>query len=242
MILDGKKLKNIPFRDSRGHYGESGQLHITEDARGTRFLVKSKPADVANEYVAHRIGRMIGVPTSDAVLIEHKSHVETGIVFEKDFRRAKFSDFIGQDHYPDDSPYLADLMTYLSFRSLIVLEDNPQLAFAGDRLISFDYAESFFVTDSVFEAMQITGNTDFPVARFRERLFLRNGYRSSLEVLKRTGSDYLLDAYLDPVFNFQEADLQPILDDLAVVFPPVIPAFYRACFEAIEQELAKLAE
>ena len=30
--------------DSRGHYGESGQLHIAEDVRGTKFLVKSNPA------------------------------------------------------------------------------------------------------------------------------------------------------------------------------------------------------
>lgn len=44
MILNGNKLKCTPFMDSRGHYGESGQLHIAEDVRGTKFLVKSNPA------------------------------------------------------------------------------------------------------------------------------------------------------------------------------------------------------
>lgn len=73
MILNGKKLKCTPFTDSRGHYGESGQLHIAEDIRGTKFLVKSNPADVTNEYVVHRLARSIGVPTSDAVLIDNGS-------------------------------------------------------------------------------------------------------------------------------------------------------------------------
>lgn len=242
MILNGKKLKRFPFSDSRGHYGESGQLHIAEDIMGTRFLVKSKPADVANEYVAHRLGKIIGVPTSDAVLIEDRGSIDVGIVFEKDFKRANFNDFIGQEHYLDDSPYIADLMAYLSFRNLIVLEDNPQLAFAGNRLISFDYAESFYMTNSVYGALNLTGNYDLPVSVFKDHLFLQSGYQYALEILKRPGSDSLLDAFLDPIFKFQESDLEPILCDLQSVFPKVISSFYRECFNAINDEINKLKE
>lgn len=35
MILNGKKLENTPFKDSRGHAGESGQLHIADVIKKT---------------------------------------------------------------------------------------------------------------------------------------------------------------------------------------------------------------
>lgn len=148
MILNGKYLKRIPYRDSRGTYGTSGQLYIAEDIKGTRFLVKTKSVDAANEYVVHRIAKLIGVPTSDAVLIkENNDDVSVGIKYEQDFTRVSMYDFRGSERYknseillngeqikhapeyklkyPDDSPFLADLMAYMCFRHLIVLEDNP---------------------------------------------------------------------------------------------------------------------
>ena len=67
MILNGKNLKKLPFTDSRGKSGASGTLYIAEGPQGRKYLVKSKPVDVANEYVAHNLAKLIGVPTSDAV-------------------------------------------------------------------------------------------------------------------------------------------------------------------------------
>ncbi len=242
MILDGKTLKIVPFKDSRGHSGGSGQLHIAEDSQGTQYLVKSKPVDVVNEYVAHRLGTIIGVPTSDAVLIKNNGSVEVGIVYEKDFKRANADQFIGPEHYPDDSPYLADLMAYFAFRNMIVIEDNIQLAFAGNRLISFDYAESFYLTDYTLAMLKNTGNISHPVALFNNHLFLDSGYRTAIRIMKRPDSEYLLDAYLDPLFNFQDADLKPILDDLDSVFPKPVSAFYRACFDSIGSGISDLSK
>lgn len=242
MILNGKKLKNTLYHDSRGRHGESGQLHIAESRNGKKYLVKSNPADVTNEYVAHKVAMLIGVPTSDAVLIQTGDLVEVGIAFEPDFKRANLDDFIGDTNYPDDSPFLADVMAYFALRDLIVLDDNPQIAFAGGRLISFDYADSFYLSDPVLSTMEITHDISLPVHVFKNHLMLFHHYRSVRQVLQRPDTDFLFDAYFNPILNFQDAgnNLQPILDELREVFPPVVPAFYEACFEETRKAIKEL--
>ena len=265
MILSGKTLKRIPFSDSRGESGMSGKLHIAEAADGTKYLVKSNPVDVANEFVAHKLAKLIGVPTSDAVLIKSGRSIEVGIIFEPDFKRVPWDDFLGteeypEDHpilvngeiyktplpavskYPDDDPFLADFMAYLSFRDLIVIEDNAQLAFAGGHLISFDYAESFYLTEYTFNGLLRGAGLSHAVGLFADHQFLEYGYRNAIKFLHRSGSDFLLDAYLAPVFAFEDVDFQPIFDDLDAAFPPLVSAFYAACFEFTRRQIAKLGE
>lgn len=262
MILDGKTLKRIPFSDSRGESGMSGKLHIAEAADGTKYLVKSNPVDVANEFVAHKLAKLIGVPTSNAVLIKTGNSVKVGIVFEPDFQRVSMDDFIGNEQpdeepilvngkpleiptagkYPDDDPFLAELMAFLAFRSLIVLQDHVQLAFAGGHLISFDYAESFYLTEGTFAGLLRGGSLSQPVGLFANNLHLESGFRNAISVLRRPSTDFLLDAYLAPVYAFEDVDFQPIFDDLDAVFPPLVSAFYAACFEFTRREIAKLGE
>lgn len=220
MILKGKKLKCTPFADSRGHYGESGQLHIAEDIRGAKFLVKSNPADVTNEYVVHRLARSIGVPTSDAVLIDNGSFVEVGIVYEIDFRRVSMDDFIGDAHYQDDSPFLSELISYLALRDLVAMGDNHQIALARKHLISYDYADSFYLSNTSYGVMCRLNNNTFPINAFSNNILLKRELESTLRILQRPKTDYLVDAYCNPLFNFLDADLSPILNDLKNVFPP----------------------
>ena len=263
MILDGKTLKKTVFKDSRGESGFSGKLYIAEAADGTKYLLKSQPADVANEFVAHRLAKLIGVPTSDAVLIKEGNKISVGIVFEPDFQRVPWDDFLGTEEYEEEEPillngeifkiplpsvpkysdddtFLAEFMAYLAFRSFIVLEDNVQLAFAGGHLISFDYAESFYLTENTFAGLLRGGSLSRPVGLFANHLSLENGYRFALEFLHRPDTDFLLDAYLAPLFSFNEADFQPIFDDLDAVFPPTVSAFYAACFALVKKEIERL--
>lgn len=242
MILNGKKLKCAPFMDSRGHYGESGQLHIAEDIRGTKFLVKANPADVTNEYVVHRLARSIGVPTSDAVLIDNGSFVEVGIVYEKDFRRVSMDDFIGDAHYQDDSPYLSELISYLALRDLVAMGDNHQIALARRHLISYDYADAFYLSDTSYGVMCRLNDITFPINAFSNNILLKHELEATLRILQRPKTDYLVDAYCNPLFNFMDADLSPILNDLKNVFPAVVPAFYEACFERMLEAIEELAE
>jgi len=272
MILDGKRLNKLPFSDPRGESGMSGKLHLAEAADGTKYLVKSNLVDVANEFVAHKLAKMIGVPTSDAVLIKTDRTVKVGIVFEPDFKRVSMDEFVGVEKadddddplffygskgvwvgrnppqnpsvgkYSDDDPFLAELMAYLSFRDLIVIQDNPQLAFAGGHLISFDYAESFYLTDVTFSGLLRGQGLSHPVGLFANHLHLASGYRNTIEILHRPNTEFLLDAFLVPVFAFQDADFQPIFDDLDAVFPTTVSAFYSACFEYTRRQIAKLAE
>ena len=262
MILSGKTLKRIPFSDSRGESGMSGKLHIAEADDGTKYLVKSNPVDVANEFVAHKLAKLIGVPTSNAVLIKTGNSVKVGIVFEPDFKRVPWDDFLGTEEYeddmingevyktplptvpkyPDDDPFLAEFMAYLAFRDLIVIEDNAQLAFAGGHLISFDYAESFYLMENTFNKLLRGAGLSHAVGLFAEHQFLESGYRYALEFLHRPNTSFLHNAYLAPVYAFEDVDFQPIFDDLDAVFPPLVSAFYAACFEFTRREIAKLGE
>ena len=242
MILNGKKLKNIPFTDPRGHCGESGQLHISTDTKGRSFLVKSNPADVTNEFVVHRLAQIIGVPTSDAALIDNRGFIEVGIVYEKDFKRASIDDFIGDAKYPDDSPYLADFVSFLALRDLVAMGDNHQLAFARNHLISYDYADSFFLSDSTYGVMCLLNDLSIPISAFSNNILIRHELESMLRILQRPKTDFLVDAYCDTLFSFMDADLTPILNDLKAVFPAVVPAFYEACFDIMRDAIDELAE
>jgi len=274
MILNRKDLAFSPYKDSRGKVGMSGRLQIAETSEGKKYLVKSSPVDVANEYVAHKLAKLIGVPTSDAVLIRNGTRSpKVGIAFEEDFKRVPWDDFLGTEKvktdddddllffdgrkgewvnikspeitvakYPDDDPRLAEFMAYLAFRKLIVLEDNVQLAFAGGHLISYDYAESFYITETGFSTILKYNEVAYPVKVFSEHLFLENGYGYGLNFLHRPNTDFLLDAYLSPMFAFQETDFQPIFDDLDAVFPASVSAFYAACFEVVNKGINRLGE
>ena len=134
---------------------------------------------------------------------------------------------------------LADLLAYLSFRRMIVLEDNVQLAMSGGRLISFDYAESFYLTEQTYGGMLYSNDCSWPLHLFTNNLRIEGALSSDLEVLRWPVTKFLEDAYLAPAFAFLDADLQPILTELAEAFPPIVPEFFRRCFDELERELTK---
>lgn len=113
MIVDGKRLEYCLYKDSRGHYGESGQLFIAKDGKGRFCLVKTKPADVTNEFVAHKVAKLMGVPTSNAVLIDNRGNIEVGITYENDFQRASVEEL---SSLPDEERHLSDFMAYMALR------------------------------------------------------------------------------------------------------------------------------
>lgn len=240
MILNGRKLKNTLFSDSRGHFGEWGQLHISEASNGIKYLVKSKPTDVVNEFVVHRLARIIGVPTSDAVLIDNRGFIEVGIEYEKDFKRVLLNDFVDNAKYPNDSPFLADLFSYLALRDLVAMGDNHQLALSRNRLISFDCAESFCLSDTFYGAMCRLNSITYPLMCFSNGLKLNKEFISVLRFLKRPKTNFIVDAYLDIIFGFVDVDLAPMLDELKEVFPVVVSDFYEACFGAIRKTIIAL--
>ena len=263
MILNGKKLKYRPFNDPRGKPGTSGQLSIGTDPNRNRYLIKRKPMDVANEYIAHNLAKLIGVPTSPAVLVKDNDSVFVGIAYEKDFKRANLDDFIGTESYdvddvkfygfkltvipkagkyPDNDPYLARVMAFMAFRNLIKLDDNPQLAFVEEDLISFDYAESFSLDEESFNFMRVYKYPHQAVKNFNSYYSLENTYENALELLHRPDTDFLRDAYYSPILAFREAKFLYILEELDSVFPHVIPEFYASCFETIWQEIDNLLE
>ncbi len=263
MIINRRELKNRQvFKDSRGESGMSGRLYTLEDTAGTKYLVKTNLADVLNEYVAHNIAKIIGVPTSDAVLITSKTKVVTGIVYEHDFIHANLNDFVGLEEYPqknirrivngeivhplkvteikypDNSPFLADIMAYEAFRVIVELSDNIQLAFVQGHIISFDYADAFCLNDNIGVLLKLH-DISLPLAAFKNMLFIENGYKYSLQSLRRADSDFLRNAYSTPMKRFLEADFTHILDELNMIFPQIIPEFFNACFNEVREKIGK---
>lgn len=216
--------------------------------------------DAANEFVAHNLAKLIGVPTSDVVIINDDNSVKTGFAFENYFQRVAWNDFLGtvqhntehdipiyvtgklykppivtEAKYPVDDQYLAELMAYLAFHSIIVLEDNVQLAFVRGHLLSFDYDESFYLVEETFNSLLKGRSLAYPGGLFVDHLFIETGCTNALEFLHRPNTNFLRDAYHAPIFAFQEAYFQHIFDDLDAVFPPYVSAFYEACFAFVRK-------
>ena len=264
MIISADEMSITPYKDSRGESGMSGDLFIAQ-ADKIRYLLKCHPVDVANEFVAHSISNKIGVPSTEAILIQDDRNVLVGIKYEDDFKRVPWDDFLGTEEYEDrfpilingepyktplpatpkysdDDPLLGELMAYLSFRNLIVIEDNVQLALSNGHLISFDYAESFYLTEESVGALLHNGGFSRQLKLFTDHLLLERGYTHALEFLHRRDNDALLDAYLAPLYAFQDSDFGFIISDLRSVYPAVVPAFYEKCIEIIKREIARLGE
>ena len=225
-----------------------------------KYLVKSGKADVINEFVAHRLATIIGVPSSDAVFIKcgnnsknrnNSKNVQVGIEFFEDFTRVSTDAFLGgvgydegknvaEIKYPDDSPLLSDLMKYLAFRQMIIMEDNPQLAMSNGRLVSFDYAESFHLSNISVDRMIYTDDVSNPLQLFKSYLTFKGSLQSNLKVIHRAESEFLSEAYFAPLYEFLDADLQPIFNDLAEAYPLVIARFFSEAFEIVKKEMLGL--
>lgn len=265
MIYKERDFSFSVYQDSRGQAGMSGQLQLAKYKDGISYLVKTGDVDIANEYVAHRLAKLIGVPTSDAVLITDKKGLYgVGIVYEPNFQRISMDDFLGTEDYdreevpmsiggkpyvwpkitvpkyPDDSPLLADVMRYIAFRHMIVLEDVVQLAMNQGRVISFDYAESFRILSTGFVIMLRTGKVEMALGNFVNYLHLKNSYKNGIEVLRRPDTVFLRAAHDEPFRRFSEVDREPILSDLDEVYPPVVANFYYNCFECIQDKMNEL--
>lgn len=234
MIVDGKRLEYCLYKDSRGHYGESGQLFIAKDGKGRFCLVKTKPADVTNEFVAHKVAKLMGVPASNAVLIDNRGNIEVGITYENDFQRASVEKLRA---LPDEERHLSDFMAYMALKDLLLIDDNHQFAFSHGKLYSFDYAISFCVDDRTFGAMCILNDYHIPSTNFRNNFRFGNYCYKAIDLLECTSDEskkFLQDAYIDTLLRFCHTDpakFQPIWNDLNAAFKPVIADFYRTCIE-----------
>ncbi len=103
MIINEKDLIFSPFIDPRGGYGMSGPLKLGKHKNGVVYLIKSLRTEIANEYVAHGLAKLINVPTSDAVLVlRRKELTGVGIVYEQDFQRINLDSFLGLAEYKKD--------------------------------------------------------------------------------------------------------------------------------------------
>ncbi len=184
MIINRKYLKNKKlYKDNRGESGFSGQLYTLEASDGVKYIVKTQLVDVLNEYVAHNVAKIIDVPTSDAVLIVNKNNVDVGIVYEPDFNSINANVFLGTE----DSPLLADFMSYMALRNMLLIGDNIQVAIARNRLISFDYAEAFCFSELFLNLFITFGSRPWPISVDPIEAFTRN-----LSIDLPNGYDHLL--------------------------------------------------
>ena len=245
MIINRKYLKNKKlYKDNCGESGFSGQLYTLEASDGVKYIVKTHLVDVLNEYVAHNVAKIIDVPTSDAVLIvNNKNDVNVGIVYEPDFNSINANVFLGTE----DSLLLADFMSYMALRNMLLIDDNIQVAIVRNRLISFDYAEAFCFSELFLKLFITFGSRPWPISVDLIEAFTRNlsidlpnGYHNLLRIIKRADAKPLREAYYAPMMKFQEANFQSIIEELSSLFIPPIVEFYGECLRIIKEQTAKL--
>ena len=84
-------------------------------------------------------------------------------------------------------PLLADFMSYMALRNMLLIGDNIQVAIARNRLISFDYAEAFCFSELFLNLFITFGSRPWPISVDPIEAFTRN-----LSIDLPNGYDHLL--------------------------------------------------
>lgn len=145
--------------------------------------------------------------------------------------------------YPDNDPHLAEAVRYLAFRRIVVMDDNPQTTFAHGHLISFDYGFAFNLTEEMFNALMLGNRKALRLAlsNFKSNLNIEKGYWISIELLRRPNTDFLLDAYLDPIMEFPDVDFDPLINELSQAFPKTV-VDYSCCLQLVKKQITEMIE
>lgn len=146
-MLDSSTLSYVPFVDNRRRHnptfkeGQSGSLLIGTDEQGQRYIVKhSYPHNAANEYVACWLAKKLGVPAPNAYLLSPNKAFRCGYAVAIEFLDLELFDKAA-------APYPDDLIAQFALSSLIVLDDMIQLNVAGGHIVSYDFSESFCMSN-----------------------------------------------------------------------------------------------
>lgn len=251
-MLDSSKLRISPYVDNRtkndsSFVGSSGPLLIGTGKDGKKYIIKhTYPHNAANEFTACWLAEKLGVYAPKAFLLtknkKFNSPYAVAIEYIEGF------EFFAKDAVPNN----ADLISQFALNALIYTDDILQLNRVGNRVISYDFSESFCMTSPAMRsAIQMLAlNEEKGVDQIAQIL---NSYRYHLSFQKFDIPGLAKEFYLDPeemrlgmiatakrVLEITEDDITELSDELCELYPVAIAVFYEECIHAMQQHMEKL--
>ena len=251
-MIDSSTLTFKPYQDSRVKTqpgfveGLSGPLLLATDKAGRKFIVKyAHFHNAANELVASWLAYKIGAPAPHVWLLKpsEKFSQPYGVAIE----------FI-DDLKPVDKDHLTeqmkkDIYAQFALNSLIDTDDTLQLSAAGGRIYSFDFSESFYVSDTLM-LRAFLFSEDAGIALAQNKLSAFCGYQA------RFSLDFTIFAEqlgLDPtemnaealsvakkLLEISEDEIRALSDELCEMYPPGYAVYYEECIHAIQEKMKRV--
>ncbi len=251
-MLDSSTLSYASFADNRRSQnpsfeeGQSGMLLIGTDEQGQEYIVKhSYPHNAANEYVACWLAKKLGVPAPNAYLLSPNKAFRCGYAVAIEFL----------DLEPFDkaaAPYPDDLIAQFALSSLIILDDMIQLNVAGGHIVSYDFSESFCMSNMN------------PILTHLDRADRRQGQEGAYTILRRLLTSFrrhisLVDFNIPGLaheFNLDcdemregmieaakrtlliaDDEIEEMSIELENLYPMEIAVYYEECIRAIQNHM-----
>ena len=251
-MLDSSTLSYVPFVDNRRRHnptfkeGQSGSLLIGTDEQGQRYIVKhSYPHNAANEYVACWLAKKLGVPAPNAYLLSPNKAFRCGYAVAIEFLDLELFDKAA-------APYPDDLIAQFALSSLIVLDDMIQLNVAGGHVVSYDFSESFCMSNMNLILMHLRS------------INRRQGQEEAYSILRRLLASFsrrlnLVDFDIPDLareFNLDcnkmregmiavakrtllitDEEIEEMSVELENLFPMEVAVYYEECIRAIQEHI-----
>ena len=248
-MLDSSTLTFKPYLDNRVKTqpsfveGLSGPLWLAMDKAGRKFIVKyAHFHNAANELVASWLAHKIGAPAPHVWLLKpsEKFPQPYGIAIE-------YIDGL----QPVDKDHLSnqmkkDIYAQFALNSLIDTDDTLQLSAAGGRIYSFDFSESFYVSDTLM-LRAFLFSEDAGIALAQNKLSAFCGYQARFSLDFTTFAEQL---GLDPaemnagvlsaakkVLDITQDDIRALSDELCETYPPGYAVYYEECIHTMQEKM-----
>lgn len=239
-IISDEDYVLTPYQDRRGKPGRSGMLLLaTPKDGGKKLLVKHQhPANVANEFVACSIGKLMGVNCPQAFLMKSsKMRCAVGIEYFEDAHRFEMADA------PDD-----DIAGIVALHALTMnVDDSTQMQAIdtenGLKIITYDFANAFYVDNDAFQmALRLPQKQAISVMRKALDTY-ENSLFNSLDIVRITNAIAKRDiteaslAAQKKALSITQEQIHAITDALCEVFPVHIAVFYEMIVEKIVETI-----
>ena len=248
-LLDSNELSYRPFIDNRtktdpSFVGSSGALLIGRAKDGKQYIIKhTYPHNAANEFTACWLAEKLGVFAPKAYLLsENKAFASpyaVAIEYIEDL------DLFAKDAVPNKS----DLISQFALNALIYMDDILQMNRVGERIISYDFSESFCMTSPAMSSAirMLSLNEEKAIDQIAQIL---NGFRYHLSFQKFDAPGLAKEFYLNPeemrlgmidtakkVLEISEDDIDELSDELCELYPVAVAVFYEECIHAIQRHM-----
>ena len=248
-MIDASTLSFHQFHDSRSENnpdfeGNSGPLVLAIDSDGKKYIVKyTYPHTAANEYTASWLARKISVPTPTAHLLSPtRDHRLYSVAIE----------FMDLAPFEKKSvPNVEDLIAQFALNALIVQDDIIQLNRVSNRIISYDFAESFCVDNPTMMKLlySCTRGEDYAVKQAVSCLRNFSRHLSLMDFdIPGLAAEFGLDAVKQKsgmisiakrVLNITEDELFELEDELEEMYPTEIALYYSECIRIMQKHMKR---